>query len=71
MKKQHLLAKVFMMLVASAFLLSCNMGSKSSEAATSSEDQAEEMVETVADFQRGMWIRWTFQPSLPDTAFRA
>jgi sugar phosphate isomerase/epimerase len=51
MKKQHLLAKVFMMLVASAFLLSCNMGSKSSEAATSSEDQAEEMVETVADFQ--------------------
>jgi sugar phosphate isomerase/epimerase len=47
MKKQHLLPKVLVMAVASAFLLSCNTGSKTSEAATSNDDQTE----TKADFQ--------------------
>lgn len=40
-----------MMAVASAFLLSCNTGSKSSEAATSGEEQRETKVEAKADFQ--------------------
>jgi len=50
MKKQHLLPRVLLMAVASAFLLSCNSGSKSSEAA-SSADQTETQVEVKADFQ--------------------
>ena len=41
-----------MIAVASAFLLSCNMGSKSSEAATSGEVATEAEVKAEADFQR-------------------
>ena len=51
MKNQYLLPKVLTMAIASAFLLSCSSGSKSSEASTTNEDQAESNVETSADFK--------------------
>jgi sugar phosphate isomerase/epimerase len=50
MRKQHLLPKVIAIAIASAFFFSCNSGSKSSEAATSNEDQAETKVEATADY---------------------
>ena len=50
MRKQHVLPKVLTLAIASAFFFSCNSGSKSSEAATSNEDQAETKVEATADY---------------------
>lgn len=51
MKKKQLFTRFLMMAIATAFLMSCNSGTKSSEAANSSEDKAEAKVEALADFQ--------------------
>ena len=51
MKKQNLLFQVFMMAMATAMLVSCNVGSKSPETAESTEYQAEVEVGAQEDFQ--------------------
>jgi len=51
MKNQSLFPKVLMMIIASAFILSCNYGSKSTDTNSSTEKQTDSNVQTTPDFQ--------------------
>lgn len=57
-----MVSKIFMMAVAAGFLVSCNLGSKSSESAAGSEETSESAVEAPADFQISL-AQWSLYRS--------